>query len=182
MKLIDSVKDTLVGMRNKENRRQFYRYAVSGLSAWLTEFISFNLLLLIVIEGTPLRDIPFFAFAGINGFAAFDFNGTNLCQSISLLLGTIVSYTMNRLLSFKSKNKMLPEIIRFGILFLVNLVITNVVIRLLQLVIPFDWICKLIVQCMMVLWNFFIYKLIIFRPRAETKEEPAADDEKEENS
>lgn len=158
MNIFSQVLDTIKGMLKKENRRQLYKYVAIGLSSVLIEFISFNLLMMIVIDGHDMAHIFLFPLFG------YTVTGTNLCQSVSMLLGTIFSYTMNRKWSFKTKNPLLPEITRFAILFIFNLIITNIVIRLLQLTDLEDWICKICVQAMMVLWNFFIYKLVIFKP------------------
>ncbi len=158
MNIINQIKDTIKGLTNKENRKQLYKYIAIGLSAVLVEFLSFTFLMMIEIDGHDMAHIFL--------FPLFDYTvtGTNLCQSVSMLLGTIFSYTMNRKWSFKTKNPILPEITRFGILFIFNLIVTNIVIRLLQMTGLEDLICKICVQSMMVLWNFLIYKLVIFKP------------------
>lgn len=164
MKITDQVLETLKGLLKKENRRQLYKYMAIGLSAVIIEFLSFNLLMMIEIDGHDMAHILL--------FPLFDYTvtGTNLCQSISMLLGTIFSYTMNRKWSFKTKNPIIPEITRFGILFIFNLIITNIVIRLIQATGIDDWICKICVQGMMVFWNFLIYKLVIFKPYNNKKD------------
>ncbi len=161
MKIFQKIKQKANEIIHDRNTiKQFICYVIAGASAVLVEFISFNLMMGITVDGNPFGNVALFLIPFVN----WTVTGTNICQSVSMFLGTVCSYTLNRKWSFKTKNPIIPEMLRFGALFLVNLLITNVVIRFLQLTPMPDWMCKGAVQCMMVLWNFIIYRTIIFKP------------------
>ena len=149
----ENIKTNAITMlKNEQNRKQFLRYLVVGFSAFALEYLSFLLFANVVLSKETTLNLFFVSFSAIN-----------IAQSISMVFGTVYSYTLNRLWSFGTKGKMLPEIIRFGLLFVFNLIVTNLLLTLLvNIGIPKEF-AKLVVQGMMVCWNFVLYKTVIFK-------------------
>jgi len=135
-----------MNMLKKILSRQEIRYLVSGGTAFLTEYLTFFVIISIVDSLI------------IN----------NIAQTISMLLGAIVSFSLNKLWSFKKKDKSLSQVIKYCIVFCFNLLVTNTVIYLIT---KYGtsinlMIVKLGLVCMTTIWNFFLFKYFVYREKA----------------
>ena len=117
---------------------QMKRYLVTGLLAFASEYGVFQLLLMVSSKFTA--------------------------NSGGMLVGFWVSFLLNRYWSFASRERLLPQLLRYSLLFIINLGISNGLMYLLSNVgnIPAS-IAKLMIMCMIVLWNFVIFKKLIYR-------------------
>mgnify|MGYP000882263762 FL=1 len=125
---------------DRKSQAQFIRYLISGFTAFGTEYMLFALLYSQAKTGYRLSN--FFAMSA--GFA--------------------ISFTMNRKWSFKSRENLFKQLLMFAALFAVNLFISNNVINILSSSIGLSpLLSKLIVMGAIVIWNFIIYRKIIYR-------------------
>jgi len=92
-----------------------------------------------------------------------------VAQSLSFSVGLIVSFTGNRLFSFNDAGRTYSHDIQkqvglYLVLATINLLLSNVIIQLLVNSFSFvPVIAKLVVMCIVVLWNFIIFNKLIFR-------------------
>lgn len=127
----------------KYNVKRLIRFLISGASAASTEYAVFILLYITVGNGMLV-----------------------VCQTISFICGFIVSYTLNRNWVFKSDNKKKDELIRYAVLALINLILSNIIIWLLTYRFhTIFWIAKFIVMALIATWNYVIFQKIIFNNR-----------------
>lgn len=87
-----------------------------------------------------------------------------LNQSFSFACGFIVSFVLNRLWVFKSGGTWAGDLMRYGLLALINLVLGNVAISLL--VGPaglHPLVAKLAVMVLVAAWNYVIFSRVVFR-------------------
>lgn len=132
----------------KSNRR-IVIYGLVGASAFAVEYASF-LLLIRVISG------PY---------------ALSVAQTLSFSLGLIVSFTGSRLFTFNNKDatythSVTRQIGSYVVLAVTNLVITNVVIYgLVHYLALMPFVAKVLVMCMVVVWNFLIFQKIIFKSK-----------------
>lgn len=120
---------------------QFAKYLIVGFTAFAVEYISFRLI--------------------------YYYTGKvhlNLSNSISMGIGFIISFILNRNWSFKSNDSFSKQFIMMALLFFINLSLSNIIISFLtgSVSIPAS-ISKLIVMVLIVLWNFAIYKKLIYK-------------------
>lgn len=125
---------------DKKNQTQFIRYLISGFTAFGTEYMLF----------------------------AFLYSRANVSSGLSNFLamgaGFTISFTLNRKWSFRSREKLPKQLLMFAALFAVNLFISNNVIHIFSNSIALSpLLSKLIVMCAIVIWNFIIYRKIIYR-------------------
>ena len=86
-----------------------------------------------------------------------------VCQTISFICGFIVSYILNRNWVFKSDNKKKDELIRYSVLALINLILSNIIIWSLTYGLHATfWFAKFIVMALVATWNYIIFQKIIF--------------------
>lgn len=85
-------------------------------------------------------------------------------NTIAMSCGFCLSFLLNRYWSFKSCDDYSRQLLLNGTLFLVNLAVSNFLIYLFTSItgLPYT-ISKLLVMGVIVMWNFIIYKKIIFR-------------------
>jgi len=124
----------------REAAEQFERYVISGLISASAEYT----ILLVLTE-----------FAGLWYI---------LSNTVAYVSGFWLSFLLNRFWSFKSKDNLLRQLLLYCILFVFNLILTNMFLYILTSVagIPYA-ISKVFVMGVAVLWNFIIYKKIIYR-------------------
>lgn len=127
---------------NKPLKYKPVRFLISGGSAAITEYTLFLLLVAF------LPSHPIFLIAA---------------QSLSFGGGLIVSFLLNRSWVFESTAKESKKMFtKYLLLALINLFITNILIILLEPVLPL-YIAKFVVMLMIASWNFIIFKTLIFR-------------------
>lgn len=138
IKKLDLIKEYL----NPKVIVQFKRYLISGISAFAIEYLIFRLLLDII---------------SLQKF---------LSNSIAMFIGFWFSFLLNRFWSFESKENFFKQFSLYSILFLVNLGISNILMLVFSDMFSLQpSISKIIIMCMIVAWNFILFKKIIFRNR-----------------
>lgn len=120
--------------------KQLYRYIVTGL---LSAGVEFSLLYV------------------LKTYAGFSLIASN---SVAYTSGFCVSFLMNKFWAFESKGNFGRQFLLYGVLFTINLALSNALMYLLteRLGIMF-MVSKVFVTGMIVLWNFVLYKKIIYR-------------------
>ena len=125
---------------SRDNIQQFLKYGVTGGLAFILEYSTFYIL------------------SSIIGLWYIWSN------SIAMIFGFAISFTLNRYWSFKSTANPIKQLIKYGILFLVNLGISNLLMMLFIDVFDMkSMISKFITISILICWNFVIYKKIIFK-------------------
>jgi putative flippase GtrA len=124
----------------KKNWSQFSRYLLLGGSSFLLEYGSFYILL-------DLYDVNYL-----------------IANSIVYSTVSAINFTLNRLWTFRSTNNLRFQITLYLSLLMFNFIASNVMLYILTglLHIPPLW-SKIGVMVMVVLWNFVIYKKVIYR-------------------
>jgi putative flippase GtrA len=129
-------------------RRLGHRYIIIGISVYLFE-------ILVIISAQAL------------GASAV------LAVGISFWLGLIVSFALQKIITFKDREMyhriLIPQIIAFSALVLFNFGFTLLVTKLLTPPVP-AFMARTIALAITTIWNFYLYKRHIFRTmRSETK-------------
>jgi putative flippase GtrA len=123
----------------REAAAQFEKYVISGLISAGTEYT----VLLVLTELAGLWYI--------------------LSNTIAYVSGFWLSFLLNRFWSFKSKGNILRQLLLYCILFVFNLLLTNSLLYFLTSIIGIPYmISKIFVMGVAVMWNFIIYKKIIY--------------------
>lgn len=144
MKLIENLKSKILNIiysfLSPENLGKFTRYAITGLIAFGVEYTTFYLLYHI--------------------FGLW-YVWSN---SIAMTVAFSISFTLNRFWSFKSRENIFRQFIMYGTLFIINMIISNVVMLLLTDILGIKpLLSKLVAVGMIVCWNFVINKKVIFK-------------------
>ncbi|MBE6870688.1 MAG: GtrA family protein [Ruminococcaceae bacterium] len=91
----------------------------------------------------------------------------NVLIVVGNTLGTTVAFVanflLNRSVSFKSDGKFSVQFIKYILLFLFNLIVSDIIIYVFSSIGVYYLIVKLFTMAMIVLWNFFMYKKFIFK-------------------
>lgn len=117
------------------------RFLASGLSAAATEYLAF------ISLRTVLGDDMLI-----------------ICQSLSFMCGFLVSFYLNRKWVFASSGSHNKELVSSLVLAGVNIVISSAIILLLVTRVDLDSrIAKVIVMGFVAVWNYVIYKTLIFK-------------------
>ena len=124
-------------------RKEFFRYAFVGSSAFTVEFLSFCLLYYVI------------------HFAATPAN------AISFLVGLMTSFLLNRVWTFAHergyRKHMSHQLVLYGLVATVNLLLTVLLLKIFQHS-GFDIrISKLATMILTSGWNYLIFKLVIFK-------------------
>jgi putative flippase GtrA len=124
----------------KRNWRQFFRYLFVGGGSFVLEYGSFYVLL-------TLYNVNYL-----------------IANSIVYTSVSALNFTLNRLWTFRSTNGLRRQIALYLSLLLFNFIASNLMLYILtgQLLIPALW-SKIAVMVMVVLWNFALYKKVIYR-------------------
>lgn len=123
-----------------ETRGQFLRYLLTGFASFIAEYLLFLLL--------------------------FDKLNVQYIYSNTIVYTVIfiINFLLNRLWSFKSKSDPKRQLALYLALFLFNLAATNAVMYLLSGMLAMSpRISKILVMGMIVVWNFIIYKKVIYK-------------------
>jgi len=85
-------------------------------------------------------------------------------NSVAMTLGFIISFFLNRAWSFKSQGNLYRQFIMYGVLFIINLFISNGLMMLFSGVLKIaPPVAKLVATGIIVCWNFVIYRGFIFK-------------------
>lgn len=130
----------LSSLLSEEILTNLVRYLISGFAAFSAEYLLFAFL---------------YAYAGLTDIFS---------NSIAMAAGFMLSFTLNRVWSFKSKDNVLKQLLLFGILFAINLGISNAAIRTLSNTMGITpMLSKIVVMGVIVVWNFIIYRKVIYK-------------------
>lgn len=130
-------------MINKLFGNQKIRYILGGLLSFVVEYSTFVAL-----------------------FYLLHFN-ENVAHSISFVLSILVNFSLLKFWIFKSGNnsKFSSEALGYFILVGINFILSNIIIYIfIQYSIP-AYLAKFLTACAIVVWNYFIFKKLIFRER-----------------
>ena len=85
-------------------------------------------------------------------------------QTVSFLYGFILSFFLQKAWVFKSKGNIKSELLKYGLLATINLVISNLLLWILvdQTGLN-DLLSKVAVMVLIAVWNFFIFQKVVFR-------------------
>lgn len=89
---------------------------------------------------------------------------TIIANSIAYLTVFWINFLLSRYWSFKSKADLGVQLRQYGLLFLFNLALSNLLIYSLTKYLGMHYIiAKIIIMALIVAWNFIIYKKIIYK-------------------
>ena len=119
--------------------RQFGRYIVTGFLSFALEYGVFFIL--------------------YRGFLSYLWS-----NSIAMIIAFLFNFFLNRFWSFQSKKNIYRQILQYGILFAVNINISNAMLYAFSYKLNISpLISKVFIMCIIVGWNFMIYRKIIYR-------------------
>lgn len=142
--LMEKVKKNPVVARlySRESFGQFLRYLTVGGISFCTEYGLFNLLTLAWAE--ELRPV--------------------IANIPAMMAGFLISFTLNRFWSFRSKTGLLRQLGLYSVLFLINLGLSSLLLHLLSEELTLSpRLAKLFIMGAVVLWNFILYRKIIYK-------------------
>ncbi len=97
-------------------------------------------------------------------------SGYLLRHSLSSGLGFMLSFTLNRIWVFRSKEKLLFQLLKYSFLFGVNLALSNALLYMLIHTLEINpHLSKLGVVLFITVWNFVIYKVIVYNDTLLTR-------------
>lgn len=99
----------------------------------------------------------------------FDNQWLIVTQSVSFLLGFVVSFSLNRTWVFVAGGSMKSQLVKYSVLAAINLVLTNILLWLLveRFSIVY-WLSKIIIMAMVATWNYVLFSRLIFHSRDRT--------------
>lgn len=123
---------------NEQTFKQLVRYLVVGFSSFFTEMTLFLLLKQVI--------------------------GYIWANRIAITIVFWLNFLLNRLWSFQSKQKITHQLIQYGTLFVINITVSDLMLRWLHGMLGINAvISKIIAVAMVVSWNFIIYKKVIYK-------------------
>lgn len=154
-----------------KTRKQFFRYAVTGFTSFAFEYTSFGLLLYLFKSLKLAWYTNLFDTVSRISLYLFDTHLTEISYrslvSNFLVFNVIfwLVFLMNRFWSFESKEPLGKQLLAFGILFIFNLTVGNIVLLyvLTNLFGIHPMLAKLVIMGVIVSWNFIIYKKVIYK-------------------
>lgn len=85
-------------------------------------------------------------------------------NSIAYSSGFVISFLMNKYWSFNSRENFGRQLAMYGVLFFINLGLSTALMYLLTSVLGILYIIsKIFVMGLIVLWNFLLYKKVIYK-------------------
>lgn len=136
------------------HKKQILRYLLVGGSSALVDFGVF------VAAYHALRDMDRVLFL-------YSEQAANI---LALSISFVYSFTLHRIWSFQSKGNPLREFILVGFLVLFNTAFTSMLISVLVRGVAMDArLAKLLLQALIVCWNYLVFHYWIYSPRARIK-------------
>lgn len=115
-----------------------------------------------IITGIASAVSEFYCFVLLN--STFDVTSVVICQSVSFLLGFIISFTSNRYFVFDARSNLRQQVIRYGSLAIFNLCLGVLLIHILVAWVgTANWVAKISVMLFVSSINFFINRFYIFK-------------------
>lgn len=141
MNPFEKLTDDLTQKIGSETRQQLLRYLITGFTAFGIEYALYVLL-----------------FRGL---------GIHYITASTLVYAVVFWFVflMNRYWSFQSQGDIRKQLLQYGLLFLFNLLVANVLLMYLLTDIfgVSPYFSPILKMGMIVCWNFLIYKYIIYR-------------------
>lgn len=125
---------------NKRTLLQFKRYLITG---FLSAAVEYSVL-----------------------FVLTDFIGLwhIFSNTVAIAASFCFNFLMNKYWSFKSKQDIKKQLLQYGLLFAVNMCLSNIIIYLMSDVLNMYYLIpKLASTVIITFWNFIIYKKIIYK-------------------
>lgn len=126
------------------NDKKFIRYILSGSATFSSEYLTF-----LVLE----------TLLGLN---------VNVSHSLSFCVGICMSFSLNYMWVFKDAGyamKVKHQMVLYLALAIFNLLMTNLLIYLLVSWGMHPVIGKLALMIMIIVWNFWVFRQVIFKPK-----------------
>ncbi|MBR6555901.1 MAG: GtrA family protein [Clostridia bacterium] len=124
---------------NRESLGRLLRYFISGGSAACVEIVLYWLLTV------PVGILPTYAHVAVYTVTFW------------------MSFLLNKFWTFKSRENFLPQLVKYGILFVINLTVTSLLLSGLVAAGLHAMLAKLIVMATVVCWNFLAYRYVIYK-------------------
>ena len=124
---------------NRESLGRLLRYFISGGSAAFVEIVLYWLLTV------PVGILPTYAHVSVYTVTFW------------------MSFLLNKFWTFKSRENFLPQLVKYGILFVINLTVTSLLLSGLVAAGLHSMLAKLIVMATVVCWNFLAYRYVIYK-------------------
>ena len=86
-----------------------------------------------------------------------------LSNITAIVCATILNFSLNRGLAFKSASYLPRSIILYLLLFFLNMFISTSLIKHMVQVGIFDVVAKMVTMLLITTWNFLLYRKVIFR-------------------
>ena len=127
-------------LKDKKLISQITKYLVVGVTSFIMEYLLFAFLFIIIKANVIIANSCAY-------FIVFCYN-----------------FILNRLWTFNSKENLIKQLILYGALLLINLSITNSLLYFLTNYYKiYPLVSKLFVMILIILWNFIIYKKLIYK-------------------
>lgn len=133
---INNVKELI---KNKDIQKQFLKYLLIGGSTAVFELLIYTFLRRVILLELSLSNI------------------------IAVVIATVINFIINKGWAFKSVSNLPRSVMLYLILFLLNTFFsTNAIILMVKFGI-FDVIAKLVTMCCITMWNFILYRKVVFK-------------------
>jgi putative flippase GtrA len=130
---------------------QFSRYLITGALAFGCDYGLYVLLVTLLIEGASKRGSG---------------NGVIPINILCCTCGFLVSFLLNRIWVFKAGGEWKKQLVRYGILFTINMIWTNAVLYLMIDRFLFNvLLAKLFIISMVTIVNFFAFRAVVYITR-----------------
>ena len=84
-------------------------------------------------------------------------------QTVSFLVGFVVSFLLNKLWVFRSSGGSIQELYRYAIIAAINLAMGNFILWMFASVVGLNFfVAKIVVMISIAMWNYFIFQKIVF--------------------
>lgn len=134
------MKDTMKELiTNRNSRNKFIKYLLVG------GFTAFIELLLYVF----LRNVVYL--------------NLTLSNITAVVIATAINFLINKEWSFKSSSNLFRSLILYLILFSFNAIFSTLAITFMVNLKILDIVAKFVTMCIITIWNFIIYRKLIFR-------------------
>lgn len=131
-------------------RRSEIRYMIAGCATFLIDNLVFNFHIL----------FPELNLFGITEFKEILFN------ILGMISGLIFGFIVNRNWSFKAQGNATKQFFRCVLLFIFNLILSSILVGFFNNIIENNFILavlRLSVSIMIGIWNYFAYKLFVYK-------------------
>ena len=163
-------------IKKHEEVWKFIKFSFTGISTSLLDIAIFSFLFYVVFKSlnqTPVTDNPILRFLGIK------YVGYMYAYFTSTTLSYMVSYIMNRKLTFKSNSNLLLSTVLFAIMVIVTIAFSTWFGAYLGTLIKESGqenpvtvlFTKLLVMFVPMLWTYPLQRFVIYKNKSETPEE-----------